>query len=194
MSEGGGELRSPVGDDFVKKSKAEENLVEEKGGDSFSGNRFLGRAQNHPLSKPMVYHDQERIKAQGNGKVRDKITGNLLEGAEGKRFDRRKGGYGGMRVNFILLAGGTALNISANEGSESRPPELSGDQLMGFKETGMAGGLMVVASFEDGAAEGIVSGDVDTALIGEDTSLGLPVSEVGAKGERDVRVHRLKCL
>ena len=53
---------------------------------------------------------------------------------------------------------------------------------------------MVVASFEDGAAEGIVSGDVDMALIGEDTGLGLPVSEVGAKGERDVLMHRLKRL
>ena len=61
-SEGGGELRSLVRDDFVKKSKAEENFAEEKGGNSFGGNSF-GRAKNHPLGKPMVYHDQERIKA-----------------------------------------------------------------------------------------------------------------------------------
>ena len=82
-------MRSSVRDDFVKKSKAEENLVEEKGGDSFGGNRFLGRAQNHPLSKPMVDHNQERVQARGNREVRDKITGNLLEGVGGKRFDRQ---------------------------------------------------------------------------------------------------------
>ena len=63
--------------------------MEEEEGNSFCGNRFLGRAQNHPLSKPMVYHDQERIEAQGNRKVHDEITGNLLEGAGGKRFDRQ---------------------------------------------------------------------------------------------------------
>ena len=55
--------------------------------ESLSGDRSLGRAQNHPLSKPMVYHDQERIKARGNGEVRDEITGNLLKGTGGKRFD-----------------------------------------------------------------------------------------------------------
>ena len=99
-----------------------------------------------------------------------------------------------MHVNFILLAGGTALNISADEGSKSQPPKLSSDQLTGFKETGMAGGLMVMASFKDGAAEGIIGRDVDTALIGEDTSLDLPVSEAGAEGERNVLVNRLKCL
>ena len=99
-----------------------------------------------------------------------------------------------MRVNFILLAGGTALNVLVDEGSESQPPELSGDQLTGFKETGMAGGLMVMALFEDGTAKRIISGNVDTAFICEDTGLNLPVSKAGVKGERDVRVHRLKCL
>ena len=87
-----------------------------------------------------------------------------------------------MCICFILLADGTAFNISADEGGESRPPELSSNKLTCFKETGMAGRLMVMASFEDGMAEGIISGDVDVAFIGEDTGLNLPVSKAGAEG------------
>ena len=74
-------MGSTIRDDFIKKSKTKENFVEEEGGDSLGGDGFLGRAENYPLSKPMVYHDQERIKTQGDGEVGDKIAGNLLERA-----------------------------------------------------------------------------------------------------------------
>jgi len=43
--------------------------VKEEGGDSFGGDSFLSGAENYPLSKAMVYHDQERIEASGGGKV-----------------------------------------------------------------------------------------------------------------------------
>ena len=62
--------------------------MEKEGGYPFGGNGFLGRAKNHPLSKPMVYHDQERIEALGHGEVRDKVTGDLLERARSGGFDR----------------------------------------------------------------------------------------------------------
>ena len=55
MGKGGGELRASVRDEFV----------EEKGSNPFGGDGFLHRAKNHPLSKSMVYHDQERIEAGG---------------------------------------------------------------------------------------------------------------------------------
>ena len=70
-SEGGGELRTAVGDDFVVKTKAEENFVEEKRGDPFGGDGFLSRAENYPLSKPMVDHDQERVTALGDREICD---------------------------------------------------------------------------------------------------------------------------
>ena len=81
MGEGGGELRATVRDDFVKKSEMKEDFVEEKGCDSFGSDGFLHWAKNHPLSKSMVYHDQERIEAGGRGEIGDEITGNLLEQA-----------------------------------------------------------------------------------------------------------------
>ena len=86
-SKGGCELRAPIRDYFVEKSKAKEDFVEKEGGNPFSSDRFLSRAKNYPLSKPMVYHDQERIEARGDREIRDKIAGNLLEGARSDGFD-----------------------------------------------------------------------------------------------------------
>ena len=63
MGEGEGELRASIRYDFVEKSEAEEDFVEKEGSNPFGGDGFLGRAKNHPLSKSMVYHDQERIEA-----------------------------------------------------------------------------------------------------------------------------------
>ena len=42
--------------------------------------------------------------------------------------------------------------------------------------------------------EGVVSGDIDTALIGQDARFDLPVGEAGVKGKRDVIVHGLEGL
>ena len=81
-------MGSAIRDDFIKKSKTKEDLVEKEGRDPFGGNGFLGRAKNYPLSKPMVYHDQERIEARGDREVRDKVTRDLLERA-------RSGGFNG---------------------------------------------------------------------------------------------------
>ena len=66
--------------------------------------------------------------------------------------------------------------------------------MAGFQEAGMAGGFMIMAALEDGAAEGIICRDVDATLISKDAGFDLPVSESGTKGERDVFVHRLESL
>ena len=87
LSKGRGELRTAVRNDFVIKAKAEENFVEEKGGDPFGGDGFLGRAENYPLSKPMIDHDQERVKACGDREICDQITGDLLKGVRSGRLD-----------------------------------------------------------------------------------------------------------
>ena len=99
-----------------------------------------------------------------------------------------------MRVSLVLLAEGTAFDIAAYIGSEARPPEFSGDQLASFQEAGVAGGFVIVTALEDGAAEGVVCGDIDTTFISEDTSFNLPVSEARTEGERDVLVHGLESL
>ena len=99
----------------------------------------------------MVYHDQERIKARGDGKVSDEITGDLLEWARSERLDRRQWRYVGVSVGFVLLALSAAFDILADKGSKAWPPEFSGDQLAGLQEAGVAGRFMIVAMFEYGA-------------------------------------------
>ena len=81
-------MRAAIRDDFVEKSEAEEDFVEEKGSDPFGGDGFLGRAKNYPLSKSMVYHDHERVEAGRYGEIRDKFAGDLLKGTGGDGFDR----------------------------------------------------------------------------------------------------------
>ena len=99
-----------------------------------------------------------------------------------------------MCVSLVLLAESTALNIAADIGSETRPPEFSGDQLASFQEAGMTGGGVIVATLENGTAEGVVCGNVDATFVSEDAGFNLPVSEPGTKGKRDVLVHRLESL
>ena len=53
---------------------------------------------------------------------------------------------------------------------------------------------MIMAACQDGAAERVVGGDIDTALIGKDAGFNLPISKPGAKGEGNVFVHRLESL
>ena len=120
-------MGTSIRDDFIKKSKAKEDFVEKEGGDSFGGDGFLGRAKNYPLSKSMVDHDQERVKARGDREIGDEIARDLLKGARGDGLDGRQGGYGRVRIDFVLLATGAAFHIAADEGSESGPPKFSGD-------------------------------------------------------------------
>ena len=99
-----------------------------------------------------------------------------------------------MRVNLVLLAKGTALDIAADKGGEAWPPEFSGDQLASLQEAGMTGGFMIMAALEDGAAEEVVCRDVDATFVSEDAGFDLPVSESGTEGKGNVFVHGLESL
>ena len=99
-----------------------------------------------------------------------------------------------MCVNLVLLTKSTSFDISADEGGESGPPKFSGNQLSGFQEAGMASRLMIMATCQDGAAEGVVGGDIDAAFVGKDAGFDLPVSEPGTEGEGNVFMHGLESL
>ena len=55
-------LGALIRDDF-KKSQVSVEFLENDGGDSISCDSFLCCAQDYPLTKTMVYHNQESIKA-----------------------------------------------------------------------------------------------------------------------------------
>ena len=69
-----GELWTTIGDDLVVKSEAKVYFVEEESGYPFSGDRFLSGAENYPLCKAMVDHDQQGVKARGGREVSDQVT------------------------------------------------------------------------------------------------------------------------
>ena len=98
LGKGRSELWTSVRDDFVVKSKMKVDFVEEEGGYSFSGDCFLSWAENYPLHKAMVDHDQQEIKAGGSGEVSDQVTRDLLEGARGMRSDQSERGNSGMCI------------------------------------------------------------------------------------------------
>ena len=58
LGKGRGKLWSSVRDNFVIEAKAKVNFIEEEDGNSFSSDSFLSGAENHPLCKPMVNHNQ----------------------------------------------------------------------------------------------------------------------------------------
>ena len=168
-------MGASIGDDFVVEAKAEVYFVEKECGDAFRSDVFLCGTENHPLCKPMVNHDQERIEAGRGRKVGDEVAGDLLERAGhggatgGKRWD------GGVGISLVSLAGGTAFNVLADVGGEAGPPELRRDELTGFQVAGVTSSLVVMATLENSVTEGVIVGDIDTTLIGQDACLDLPI-------------------
>ena len=58
----------------------------------------------------------------------------------------------------------------------------------------MTGAFVVMAPLENSMTEGVVIGDIDAALIGQDACFDLPVGEAGTEGKRDIIVHGLEGL
>ena len=58
----------------------------------------------------------------------------------------------------------------------------------------MASRLVIMAAAENGAAEGIVCGDVDTAFVGKDACFNLPVGESRTERKGNVFMHGLESL
>ena len=160
----------------------------------FSSNCFLGGVENYLLCKAMVDHDQERVNAQGSGKVSHKVTRDPLEWAGSVGLDQSEWGEGGMCVCLVLLACGTAFNVLAHELHENGPLEISGDKLTSFEITGVPGGLMVMAADKNRVVEGVLWGDIDTPLVYKDMIVIFPVRETRLEGSRDILQGCLQVL
>ena len=57
---------------------------------------------------------------------------------------------------------------------------------MSLKVIGVTDGLMVMATGEDGVAEGVLWRDIDMPFVSEDMVIKLPVQESGVKGGGDI--------
>ena len=89
--------------------------MEKEDGYPLSSDGFLYGVENHPLSKAMVDHNQQRVKARGSGEVGDKVAGDLLEGARGMGHDQGEWRDSGMHIQFVLLACSTAFDILSHK-------------------------------------------------------------------------------
>ena len=80
-----------------------------------------------------------------------------------------------MHVCFVLLASCTARNVLADKGGKTWPPKLRCNKLVGLENTGVTCCRMVMVLRDNGTAEVGVSGDIDTILEGQDTSVVFPI-------------------
>ena len=139
--------------------------MEEEDSYPFGSDHFLSGAENYPLHKAMVNHNQQGIEAREGREVSDQVAGDLLEGARGVGLDRGEQGDGGVCVRFVLLACGTAFDVFAHKLRETRPPKFRADELAGLKVARVSGSLVIMAVGKNGAMEGVLQGDVDMAFI-----------------------------
>ena len=97
-----------------------------------------------------------------------------------------------MCVCLCLLAGSTAFDVAAYEVGETRPPEFSSDQLASFQEARMSGGGMIMVVGDNGLMKVKIIRDINLALKCEDSSVILPVQEVGMEGWGNLSGHGLE--
>ena len=175
-----------IRDDFIIKTKSFKHFGEEQGGNSSSVNGFLGRAENHPLSKPMVDHNQNGIKTIRKGKVGDQVIGDLLKWVGIGGWNGEKWGLGWVCIDFVLLAGGTPTDITLDIRSEAWPPKFRGNQLPSFENTGVTSSGMVMVSGNDGTPKVSVGRDIDVSLVSQNSSIIVPVREAGTESCRNL--------
>ena len=80
-----------------------------------------------------------------------------------------------MHVGPVLLTDSAALDIAPHILHEAWPPEFRSDELPCLQIPRVTCSFMVMAMGEDGVVEGILRGDIDLFLAGEDVVIILPV-------------------
>ena len=60
-----------IRDNFIVESEVQVDFVEKESGYSLGGDHFLGGAENYPLCKAMVDHNQQRVETRGGEEVGD---------------------------------------------------------------------------------------------------------------------------
>jgi hypothetical protein len=97
-------------------------------------------------------------------------------------------------VRLALLAKGTTFDIFAHEVGKTRPPVFSGNELACFKITRMAGRGVIMGSSDNVAMKRTQVRDVDTVLVGEETTIDLPVGEARTEGRGNCAVKGLESI
>jgi hypothetical protein len=99
---------------------------------------FVTRGDNHPLHKPMVNYNHDRVEAKGDREVSDQVHRDLLEWTSGRRDKGSQGGCRWVGIHLMRLTGGTAHDKSADEHIQAGPPKVPSDKVLGAEDATMA--------------------------------------------------------
>jgi len=171
------------------KTKAGENKFEKQGSDAGSVNCFVTRDENHPLHKPMVDHDQHRIKTGRQQQIRDHVARDLLERVGGGGRDGAKAQNSRVSVNLVGLASSAASHELANKSGKTRPPVVTLNQVNGVEIATMPPHRGTVERVNQVLSSWF--GNIKTALIVESTVKERPVVAGRTRKEGGVLSHSI---
>src|SRR5882762_3068009 len=148
--EGGGKLRTAIGDEFSRKAKALPDVITIEGCGLIGGDGCGARGEYCGFSDAMVNKNSDGVIALGYGKFDNKVHGDCGErGSIGFRENRLKWSRGVIGEVFSGLAGGAAVNIILDKASHSCPPKGSREEFISFEVTGMTGTRRFVVEGDD---------------------------------------------
>ena len=192
LCEGRGELGASVRDYLVVEAESREDMLKKDLSNVHSRGSFVARAENYPLRKTMVYHNQNRIMATGDGEVCDEVHGNLLERAGALGGGRHKRWVGGMSVHLIGLAHGTASDEFADKCGHFWPPIVLLEKRNGMEVPAVSASEGFMETFYEGVSGGFR--DIEAGLVIECALVEVPVLR-GGLGEWDHGgIYGSKCI
>ena len=146
--ETGGEARVPIRDEGGGPTVEAEDVVEEKLGDTLTGDGLGGGDDVDELGEAVGESDEGVMAAGGEWKAGDKIEGNRLPRLvrDGEGMEEAVGMVGG--TNLACLAGGAVGEIGAYGVVEARPVEVTTEAGDGLGDPEVAGNGDVVGFLE----------------------------------------------
>jgi len=106
-----------------------EDMFEKQGGNTGGVNRLGTWDENHPLCKPMVDHNQNRVKTRREQQIHDHVTQNLLKQVEGGGRDGAEPRDSRVYVNLVGLTSSTASHKLLDKGGQTGPPVVALNQM-----------------------------------------------------------------
>ena len=97
-----------------------------------------------------------------------------------------------MGIGFILLTGCTSINVFLDELGHSWLPVSSGQELFSLQVSGVSSSLVIVELPDQVQSEVVLVGDVNSSLVGKNSSVIRPISELGSELCGEVFIHCLE--
>ena len=159
--EGGGELRTAIGDEFSRKAEALPDVIMIEGCGLISSNGCGAGGKYRGFSDIMVNKNHNGVIALRYGEFDNEVHGDHGEwGGISFRENGLKWSRGAISEVFGRLAGGAAINVILDKASHSCPPKRSREEFVGFEMTRVARAGHVVVKGNDIVTEFWVMGDI----------------------------------